>query len=116
MSESFESVQVGDEIYFYGRWNTGGRIAKVSHVTPTTFCVGSLKFRKKDGREIGGSRWNVERPHICTDEHRAQVLRASRIDRLSNKQWAKASEAALAQVCAILDAEESTQTTSATSA
>lgn len=76
MTEDFTNVKVGDEVYIDGRYGAVGSIAKVTHVTPTTFKVGHTTYYKTNGYERGGGTWHRSSVSILTDERRAEVWRA----------------------------------------
>ena len=56
---NLENVQVGDTLIWNGRYIADSRIVKVTRLTKTQVIVGLDKFRKSDGRSVGGSAWDT---------------------------------------------------------
>lgn len=98
-----ESLAVGDEVVLSGGW--APQISKVSGVTPTQVRIGSMRFRKKDGRLIGASGFRSQWLHRPTDEMRARIARTNAVSKLatmSRQQWESLSDEALGSILALL--------------
>jgi hypothetical protein len=57
-NDKFADIKVGDEVGVYVNFGWNGRVAqrvKVTHVTPKRFEAGGSKYKKSNGRSIGGN-------------------------------------------------------------
>lgn len=69
----FSNIKVGDKIKYYSRWWSFVHLATVTKVTTKQFEDSkNVKFRKSDGRCIGGSYINCS---IATEEDIAEFHR-----------------------------------------
>lgn len=66
--EWLAGLKVGDRIAVRRKYGMGHDVAVVSHVTPTQVHTRHLKFRRKDGRSIGGSTWDSQSITQVTEE------------------------------------------------
>lgn len=71
-AEWLAGLKVGDEVAVPRRWD-GYSIYTVIHATPTQIHAGYGKYRRKDGYEMGASRYGRIEP--VTDEIRADIRR-----------------------------------------
>ncbi len=53
-----ENVQVGDTLIWNGRHVADSRVVTVDRLTKTQIIIGDSRYRKSDGRTVGGSGWN----------------------------------------------------------
>lgn len=81
-------LKVGDEVVLF-RDGKPREVRKVEKVTPKQICLGltgSWKFRKEDGKEIGGSSYSYNRIRIVTPEILDQIKTNERHSKLWEKQ------------------------------
>ena len=81
-SEWLQQLKVGDEV-FVGSGSYGVSKATVDKVTATQIAIGSRKYRRKDGYEIGSTGYSRPRLMPITDEWALSKILQSRCDRQS---------------------------------
>ena len=54
----FDYVKVGTEVVLMSRGWDSARVANVTNVTRAFFDIGGNRFRKDDGRQVGGDKWS----------------------------------------------------------
>lgn len=68
MSEFLDNLKVGDEVAYHAKYDFNDAILKVVRITNTMIVVGDKnhigeiyerKFRKTDGRLVGGDMWSM---------------------------------------------------------
>jgi hypothetical protein len=57
----FPDPKPGDEVAYYRSYRDTPRKLTIARVTPTQIVVGGQRFRRVDGDEVGGSRWDRTR-------------------------------------------------------
>lgn len=82
-TEWLESLTVGDEVAV----NSGGRylIEKVTKVTRTQIVTTYGRFRKSDGRYVGGSIWRITIIQPVTDTIRNKIRKSELVLKLSRQ-------------------------------
>jgi hypothetical protein len=65
------ALKVGDEVALR-MYRRVPRIAKITHTTATQVHAEGVRFRRKDGREVGGGSYTWEL-HPVTDAHREAI-------------------------------------------
>lgn len=56
---NLKNVQVGDTLIWHGLHLADSRILTVDRLTKTQVIIGQDKFRKSNGRTVGGSIWDT---------------------------------------------------------
>jgi len=82
MEKELSEIREGEDVYIQGGYYDKGKIAKVTKVTKTMITCDRSRFRRDNGRLIGGSGWMQEHLEVVTDEKRRKVehhILASRI-------------------------------------
>lgn len=81
--EWLDGLKAGDDVYLAERIHT------VSHATNTQVVVAGYKFRRRDGRQIGGDGWHrlwLEQPtdelRRFADDRRRRALAMQTLERL----------------------------------
>jgi len=76
--ETLEDVVVGELLAYEGRLGARGITkARVTRVTKTLIIVGSNRFRKKFGRQVGVGTWDAGCIYPLTPEREAQIEKAA---------------------------------------
>lgn len=105
MSDFFENLQAGDEVILQ---DSQGRtfLKKVEKTTPTQIIVGSVRFRKQNGTEVGGGSWYFSSLHEPTEQLRKiaenEALMRKIAKKLSNVKVSRLSEDTLRKLDEIL--------------
>lgn len=66
-----KDLKEGDKVIVYGRWNDCIKV--IEKVTKTHIIVNGIKYRREDGRKIGGSVWNGSHIDVCTEEEENRI-------------------------------------------
>ena len=101
MYEWLENLKVGDKVIVD---NWGQSIGTVERVTATLVIVGSCRYRKRDGYQLGGSSYSRGLIREPTPERLAAVRHAVLAKRFSKTEWHKYSLEDLEKVAALLAA------------
>jgi hypothetical protein len=114
MSESNEWLQnlkAGDSVIVKqsGSYRSES-VKKVDRVTATQVAIGTTKYRRDNGREVGGSnRWGARWLYEATPEQVQRIRDESRRDNLAYKlrdmQWSQVPLATLEAIDALLTAQ-----------
>ncbi len=94
-----------------GNWDscTAYKAVECTHTTPTQATIGGIKYRIKDARALGESRYSrklmpLDKAKIKQSVHERQVLSKRR--KLEDFKWREASEQQILAVCKILFGNE----------
>lgn len=103
--EWLDGLKAGDEVNLRGSFERVGCIASVERVTATQIVLAGRggRYRRKNGRLVGGTGWGVPSIHEATPEVRAKVWRANAERRLGRCQWHALTDDQIARVLAIVD-------------
>lgn len=106
-NEEYENLKVGDVVLFrYGGTGEIGYRCTVSRVTNTQFAAGTHKFRRKNGRPVGGG----YRPYvnILSEKEWLEFDRETQARDITNRlrgvDWSKVPFETLAAIDAIYPA------------
>jgi hypothetical protein len=108
--EWLDGLKEGDEVVLVSH-HARRRIARVARVTKTQIVVGAvgMKFRRQDGRMVGGDAWTRSRISKPTPELRARVEEEERHSRalyaISVADFAKMPLERLERIVAIIREE-----------
>jgi hypothetical protein len=71
--EWLQNLKPGDEVFMSRPYGQAPRVSKVSRTTETQIIVGSGRFHKKDGSQVGGGTWSTSYLIQPTEELRQQI-------------------------------------------
>lgn len=74
--EALENVKVGDSVIFHGAQRS--EVARVLRTTKTQIEVKGRKFRKSDGRMVGGDGWSSTRIEPYSEEKANEIARTQK--------------------------------------
>lgn len=96
------SLKVGAEVSFQQRYTALPGLARISGETPKFWVVGNAKYRKDNGRSLGGGMWDRSEISEPTDKIREQLERHALVLYLKGRDWGKCSVGTLREVKALL--------------
>lgn len=74
--EWLEGIKANDKVIMSRGHGAGtSSVCKVDRVTKTQIVIGSDRFRRKDGRRVGGDGWFSVRIEECTSEAVEEIKR-----------------------------------------
>ncbi len=83
---NLENVQVGDTLIWNGRHLADSRIVKVTRLTKTQIIIGTNRYRKSDGKTVGGgSVWSSNNVRIPEDGEIEKIREAQLHQKLVNQ-------------------------------
>ena len=82
--ERLSALKTGDEVFVV--WSRGSKaeLATVTRTTKTQILVGTTRYKKSDGYEIGGDRWSHRQLKTATVERREQFQNGLVLDGFSD--------------------------------
>lgn len=87
--EWLDSLKYGDEVVVSSGYQ-GKSLGRVSRTTDTQIVLESgSRFRKKDGRPVGGDQWSILTLTQPTDALRAEILKNNLVEKLRHILWEK---------------------------
>lgn len=106
--KTLENVKVGDSVILHGAQRS--EVARVVRTTKTQVQVGGRKFRKSDGRVVGGDGWSSTRIEPYTEEKANEIARTQNRNNMRryivNYDWKYLSDEKLEQIYNILQEDK----------
>lgn len=106
------TAKAGDEVYVCqgGGWSRHMELRTVERVTETQVIVAGTKYRRRDGRVVGDTRWSSRYLVEPTPELRADISEERRrqelLARIRDVTWRDIETDVLARIIAVLEASQ----------
>jgi hypothetical protein len=105
MADWLETLKEGDEVVVSGPWS-GLSLERITRASATQVAVGATKFRRSDGRQVGGKGYRFPTIKEPTPELRQKIAHdrvASKLAGMRPESWRALPLETLEAIAALID-------------